>query len=278
MSIPDNRLRRSTAESSTPGWLGFFFGATDSRRLAIAIAAAIALHEIFAGLLPQLLPHATNEPETVAHVTIAKIEKRKPKPTPTPKPKPAIPPRVIAQVVDPGKSAHVEVVKKSAASRPKVVTKYHSKPIAAVPVGGQGAGAGSKGTVGSLGTGGTGSGSGDQGNGSGGACGDIDFADPSAASYDAATGNYFYDGIEMIVHYSDGHAETTTLDYPWHYHNPAMDPFKHTDAPMLFQFPPKAMRANEPPIVQYVMAHTDEMGGTQLNGCPGSTATASPQP
>ena len=166
-----------------------------------------------------------------------------------------------------------------AASRPKVVTKFHSKPIMSVPVGGQGAGAGRKGTVGSLGTGGTGTGAGDQGNGSGGVCGAVDFAAPGG-SYDASTGLTIYDNVGMTVHYADGHAESVTLDYPWHYRNEAMDPFKHPsgEVPLLFQFPPKAMRANEPPLVQYVMAHTDVMGTTTLNDCAGIPAVASPHP
>ena len=271
-STPDKRIRRDQPEPSAPGWLGLFFGETDSRRLIVAFAFAIALVAITVQFYIALLDRGPQPEEVLAKSVVLTITK-KPKPTPSPTPKPTptpapVHPRVLAQVVDPGKSARKEIVHKPAASRPKVVTKFHSKPIVSVPVGGQGAGAGRKGKVGSLGAGGNGTGAGNAGNGSGGACGVIDFADPSAASFDASTGLYIYDGIEMTVHYADGHAETATLDYPWHYRNPAMDPFKHPDAPILFQFPPKSMRASEPALVQYVMQHEDAMGDITLTACP----------
>ena len=280
MSTPDNRIRRVTAESSAPGWLGLFFGETDSRRLTVAFAFAIALvaiiAQVYMALLASRAPDAT---ETVAKsVVITLTKKPKPTPSPTPRPTPTVRPRVIAQVVDPGKSARKEIVKKPAASRPKVVTKYHSKPIAAVPVGGQGAGAGRKGTAGSLGNGGNGTGAGNEGNGSGGVCGAVDFSSSSDPSYDGNAKLYFHDSVEMIVHYGDGHAETIALDYPWHYRTLASDPFVHSDAIMLFQFPPKAIRASEPALVQYVMAHTDAMGTTTLNDCGNIPPPPTPHP
>jgi len=280
VSIQANHTRRSTAEASAPGWLGLFFGETDDRRrLTVAFAFAIAIVAIGAQVFIALLDRTPPPEETIAKamvVTITKKPKPTPRPTPKPTPTPVVHPRVIAQVVDPGKSAAKEIVKKPAANRPKVVSKYHIKPVAAVPVGGQGAGAGRKGTVGSLGNGGNGSGAGDQGNGSGGVCGAVDFVDPRAPSFDASTGLSFYDGIEMVVHYADGHAETVTLDYPWHYRDQTMDPFKNASAPMLFQFPPKSMRPSEPPLVQYVMAHTNVMGVTDLNECANIPALATP--
>jgi len=271
VSTPDNRLRRPKAEASAPGWLGLFFGDDEQneRRLTLAIACAIALNAILIGVFLGLgaRPHPA-EREIVANVAVLKVIKATPTPKPKPKPTPTPHPAVIAQVVDPGKSARVEVVKRPAASRPKTVTKYHSKPIWDIPVGGQGAGAGRKGTVGSLGHGGNGTGAGGEGNGSGGICGSVDFADSQEGSYDPSTNTTIYDGVQMIVHYSDGTAKTLTLDYPWHYRNPAMDPFKHPDAPMWFQFPPKSMRAGEPPEVQYVMQHSSPEGSTDLNLCP----------
>ncbi len=268
-STPDNRPRRPRTEPSRPGWLGLFFGETYSRRLTVAFSFAIAIVAILVPIFVALLMTRAPEPadEVVANVEVVKIShKPKPTPSPTPRPTPKIMPRILAQVVDPGKSSRREIVKKPAANRPKVVTKYHSKPIVSVPMGGQGAGAGSKGTVGSLGNGGNGSGASAQGNGSGGVCGVIDFVVSGDPSFDPATHTYTYDRVQMIVHYTDGHAETTVLDYPWHYRTVEGNPFK-SDAPILFQFPPKSMRASEPTIVQYVMAHETGMGDIALAQC-----------
>lgn len=274
MSTPDNRIRRPKAEASATGWLGLFFGSDEQndRRLTLAFACALALNAILIGLFIGL-SHRPGpvQREVVSHVAVVAIAHATPTPKPKPTPKPTPHPAVIARVVDPGRSAHVEVIKRVAASRPKTVTIHHSKPVSEVPVGGQGAGEGRKGTTGSLGTGGTGTGAGGEGNGSGGICGSVDFADSQEASYDASTGTYIYDGVQMIVHYSDGTAKTITLDYPWHYRDESMDPFKHADAPMWFQFPPKSMRASEPPEVQYVMQHSSPEGSTDLNLCPGQS-------
>jgi hypothetical protein len=248
----------------------------------MALGFALFFHSVAAGFVQPLNPQPTPEREIIANAVVLKVEKRA-SPTPSPTPKPVATPiphtRVIADKsvtphkIDPGASAHKEAIVKAGSSRPKTKTKYHSKPIWDIPVGGQGAGAGKTGTVGSLGHGGTGTGQGSHGAGAGGGgtqpCGAVDFEPPTSPTTDPQTGLIVYYDIEIVVHYPDGTNQSVKLDYPWHYRNPNFDPFKHSDLPALFQFPPSAMRANEPPLVRYVMAHTTREGFTEFNDCPG---------
>jgi hypothetical protein len=262
-------LKRTKAESPT-GCLGFFFGKTDGRRLVVAFAIAIALHEILAMVIP--LTHEEVPPEKVVAVKLL-IEKQ-PKPTPTPivHMQRLVQQHVRPRVINPGVSAPKEAIKHAGAAAPKVKTIYHSKPIWDI-VGAQGNGAGKKGTAGSLGNGGTGPGEGKSGNGPGaGPCGYVDFEDIHGSQYDKRTGGFFVD-ILMIVHYADGHSEDLQLDYPFYYPSETANPWsdRNKDNPdfiTLFQFPPDNKRALEPPLVQYVMQHTDAEGYTTLNDCP----------
>ncbi|MHB8148012.1 MAG: hypothetical protein ACYDGM_12235 [Vulcanimicrobiaceae bacterium] len=258
--------------------------------MIVALALSIAMHEIFAGLLPGL-PSQTPVTERIAHVHVTSISAR---PTPTPKPPPPPPPPkpVVSHALvlavpqkrsvikaPSGKSARKELIHHAGAARPKPPHILLATPIvASVPVGAQGAGAGKGQGAGSLASGTNGSGTGNSGNGSGSeaaACGEVDFSVVGDARYDRATGFWVYDNVKMIVHLSDGTQEEVTLDYPWRYKSEQMDPFRHTDVPTFFQFPPKSMRSTEPQAVQYVMEHTTAYGGTTLSDCPGA---ASPTP
>jgi hypothetical protein len=244
------------------------------------------VHEVFAGLVP-VAPHEVAQRESISSVQIARVERRA-LPTPTPSPPP--PPRVVshAHVIAPvethvvrhtvsGVSAHKEVLHRAGAARPKPPVVSHAKPIWDIPVGAQGAGAGNKSDAGSLGNGGKGTGVGANGNGSGAAagnepCGFVDFTSIHGSQYDRLTHRYWVD-IRVSVHFADGHSESAVLDYPWWYPNAAVNPFSeqnlsNNELTASFQFPPSDKRASEPPLVQYVMAHTDANGVTLLKDCP----------
>ncbi len=145
-----------------------------------------------------------------------------------------------------------------------------------MPIGAQGAGAGARVAAGSLGSGGaSGSGAG-SGNGGGAAagsapCGFVDFSDPNGSRFDPKTGGFWVD-IRMSVHFPDGQSDSVTLDYPWYYPNESANPWSDRNLsdpnfPTTFQWPPPGKRAGEPPLVQYVIAHTFADGRTLLKPC-----------
>jgi hypothetical protein len=243
----------------------------DLRRLAIAFACSIAIHEVLAALLPAAPPDRQDR-EIVTHVAIAREERRPtPRPTATPTPQPV---KIVVRHVQPsGTHAHIEMVKHAGARRPTPPKSLLATPVPMVlPTGGAGAGAQNGAGAGSLSNAqGNGSGTGDAGNGSGaGLCGAVDFQASGSAVLDASTGMYERTNIVATVYYTDGSSERVPLDWTWRWPNEAQDPFDtDSDAPMLFQFPPLAQRANEPPVIQYIMAHTTPSGHTRLNGqCP----------
>jgi hypothetical protein len=255
----------------------------DGKRLALAFALAIALHEILAGLIPSGSPPPAPR-EIVSHIRILHVAMHPPTPTPSPKPVPT-PRRIVsrARTIAPpetkrvaratGASAHREPVRRAGAPRPKPPKVVNSKPVWDIPVGGQGAGAGKASGAGSLGSGGAGTGAGAEGSGSGAAaatepCGFVTFMDPHGAQYDRQTHGFWVD-VQMSVHFPDGHSQTMLLDYPWYYPSANANPFENQNAPMLFQWPPPALRAGEPPLVQYVMQHSAPPGITLLKDCPG---------
>lgn len=59
------------------------------------------------------------------------------------------------------------------------------------------------------------------------------------------------------------------LDYDFTYPKKDLDPFTNAALPdPAFQFPPQDLRAKEPELVQFVMAHTTSAGITRLSACP----------
>ncbi|MGD0967493.1 MAG: hypothetical protein ABR949_04315 [Candidatus Aquilonibacter sp.] len=251
----------------------------DLRRLAIAFACAIALHEIAVAFIPRQRPIENQEEPFVARVTIARIV-RTPTPAPTPTPMPV---RIAVSQTTAGLHARVEPVKHAGAKRPTPPKVRYATPDAAVPTGGQGAGAANGQDAGSLSdTSGNGSGLGSSGNGNGAAiCGAVDFESTGLAKYDSQHGDYERSNIIATVYYADGSSERIPLDWIWRYKSEDNDPFA-SSVPLLFQFPPTEQRASEPPIIQYIMAHTTADGRTRLNDrCPNippPPASASPQP
>lgn len=277
------------------GWFWSFLGdlagesrQANRRRLTISVAAALAIVEIAVMVIPR---HSyTLQIQPVEHVTLklTRIEHRvkpTPKPTPHPTPKPTPQPIVHAKtiaethvrphVVNPGAPSERQRIHRVASARPLVRTKYHSKPVEHVPMGGHGAGASTtaKAETGSVGTGGSGTGQSGNGQGTGGApaahepCGYVDFAPSGKQTTDPATGRV-WEYITLIVHFPDGSEQSLDLDYPFYYPNDAQDPFTHQDVPATFQFPPPGQAGSEPALVQYVMQHTSPQGYTTLRDCP----------
>jgi hypothetical protein len=274
------------AGSSASGWLGFFFGRSDVRRLLVAIACSLAIHEIVAWFITPIAPSTTPEPERPFHVTVARIE-RKPLPTPSPTPKPTprptprvvMPSKIVASTPVPspvplteGKAAHKEPIKHHGAARPKPPHVRETKPIwDIVPMGAQGAGAQRGSGAGSLSQrSGTGTGTGAQGNGEGGGsapCGAVDFSASGPAQLNPSTGYYERNNVVAIVHLADGTEQRVALDWTWRYRNEADDPFNPgSSAPMYFQFPPKNLRPGEPETVQYIMRYSAPNGTSILKG------------
>jgi hypothetical protein len=210
----------------------------DQRAQAIVRVIVLRVAKRLATPIPQ--PRATPVP---AHVTTHRIAVQQPRP----------------RIVDPGASRPQRVARVS-----HVRATQHAasgKPIWDIGYGGHAA---------------AGSGTAASGSGSGGApageqpCGAVDFVSTRAAVRDPASGLYVRNGIVVVVHFPDGHTEDAKLDWPWHYRDPNFDPFHQAPGavPMLFQFPPPEMRASEPPLVQYIMAHSTSEGGTELDACP----------
>lgn len=282
------------------GWLSSFYGdespgaakAAARRRLVLAFALALAVHEIAAGVFPwhrSTIPQAPVEKITLARITriehrVRPTPKPTPRPTPKPTPKPIVHAKVIAptqvktRVVNPGRPSEHQHVKRIASARPLVRTKHHSKPATIhVPMGGHGAGTSTtaKADTGGVGPGGTGTGVSGNGQGTGGApaahepCGYVEFLPQQQPRIDQSTGR-IWEYVAIRVHFPDGTSETLNLDYPFYYAQQADDPFLpgHDNVPATFQFPPPGQRASEPPLVQYVMAHTSSDGYTLLQECP----------
>ncbi|HUN30174.1 MAG TPA: hypothetical protein VMV65_10250 [Alphaproteobacteria bacterium] len=251
----------------------------DLRRLAVALACSLALHEALVAMIPAPRLIKSDDEAIVARVTIARIVRTPtPKPTPTPAP---LPVRKVSQVSS-GVHARVEHVKAAGAKRPTPPKAVEATPDAPVPTGGQGAGEQNGSAAGSLSdVNGNGSGTATAGNGSGaGICGAVDFESTGLAKYDPQSGDYERSNIIATVYYADGSSQRIPLDWTWNYKSESVDPFA-SSAPMLFQFPPVQQRASEPAPIQYIIAHTTADGRTKLNDrCPNipPPPSASPQP
>jgi len=232
-------------------------------------------------LIPRQPPLETREAPIIVHVTLARIvRKPRPRPSPTPTPPPVKVP--VPAVVAAGVHAHVEPVKHAGAKRPTPPKVHLVTPAPALPTGGQGAGAQNGVGAGSLSdVNGNGNGTGTAGNGNGAAiCGAVDFEASGLAHYDAQTGFYERSDIIATVYYADGSSQRIPLDWTWQYKSEADDPFDPaSSAPMLFQFPPPDQIASEPPVIQYIIAHTTPDGRTRLNDqCPNIPPPPSPHP
>lgn len=266
------------------------------RRVTIAFAIAIALHELAAAFFHSRQP-AQETPERITVAYIAHIE-RLATPKPTPRPIVHIRPRVITTPhavapVNPAPAAPKRATQPEGAAKSIAHTVHHAPRIVPVVVpriarggagvakrpGGTGAGGTAKGTGTGAGGQGNGTGAGGRGNGNGGyaaanePCGYVEFVPNAEPIYDKSSGA-FKETIKMTVHYPDGHDESTRLDWLWYYPSEAADPWSaqnlrlHPNAPVPFQQPPSDKAPNEPPIVQYVVQHSTPAGLTLLKDCP----------
>ncbi|PZR56299.1 MAG: hypothetical protein DLM50_08510 [Candidatus Meridianibacter frigidus] len=260
----------------------------------VAFALAVAIHEVVAGLLPHT-PAPTEQPEKVTALQIVRIEHRStPRPKPTPTPRPIVRPRVLATprpVVASISPAHAS--KPRAAHREGIAksiphTQHHAPRVEHFAVanrigtGHRGSGTGSGGVNGAgSGAGGNGNGTGAGGNGNGTAgqaagnepCGFVSFVNIRAPKY---AGGAFYQDIRAMVTFADRHQEGVELDYPFYYASETAFPWsdqnlKNDKFEVPFQFPPAEKRASEPPLVQYIMTHTDTAGFTKFKNCPWDT-------
>jgi hypothetical protein len=247
----------------------------------LAIALSIALHEMLAGLIPATLAQADSPAEIVAHARTLRIATR---PIATPTPHPVLShPRVLTPVrthlLASAPAARGTRRKRVApgAAAPKPPAFSNSKPIWDVAAAGTSAGAGVSQSGNAGGAGGS-SGDSASGHGSGAGdepCGYVDFSDPHGSHFDPQTHGFWVD-IRMTVHFADGSSQSTMLDYPWYYPSEAANPWSQAnlrDPNFLphFQPPPAAKASGEPPLVQYVIAHSTPDGLTLLNDCPAAT-------
>jgi hypothetical protein len=252
-----------------------------SRRLTIAAALALVLHAIGLWLIPRQRAIEAPQEAIVARVTLARIVA-----TPAPHPSPMLtpPPHRVIAFVPSGVHARIERIKHAGARRPTPPKVVYATPDAAIPTGGQGAGAQNGTNAGSVSNvNGNGNGTGDAGSGIGSGsaypCGAIDFESIGVAALNDATGYYDRSNIVATVYFSDGSYQKTTLDWTWHYKSEDEDPFLNDAAPMLFQFPPASQRASEPAIVKYIIAHTYVNGRAELiENCPNIPPQPSPGP
>ena len=234
-------------------------------RLLLAVIIALTIHGIAASLFWKPQPPSKEWFESPCESTFS--IRMLPKPTPSPTPVPTSAPRRIGRPQ--GRSAAPARIKTLAA--PKVASPLASPAHSGPPVQSAGAGQARVGSPG-LGSSGTGSGTAGSGNGSGGnvPCGYVAFQNIPP---DHLNSNGGIDvNILMTVHFPDGKAASTRLDYPFHYPDEASNPFSASNMSRAMKIPlqrPPADRAgNEPPLVAYVLAHTNADGYTLLQTCP----------
>lgn len=278
---------------------------TYAKRLGIAIAISLGLHEIVAGLWPR---HA-RPPLAQAHVAeeVVTIVQR---PRPTPAPTPAATPRVtpaprytlapkIAVRAPAAKAAATPHAATGGAAAPKHLRRA-PKAAGAAPVaapvsvvagahlgqqqGGAGTGAGPG--TGTSGLGGTGAGTGTSGNGNGGdtnsaPCGEV-FLLPGRTDY-KPDGTVFQHVYAKVI-LRNGDVELGTFPYPFVYGAEKLNPFVHDDQltpdrGVAVQTPPPGADVRTmPAMVQFVLKYTSPTTGfSQLPDCNG-TATSSPSP
>jgi hypothetical protein len=263
-------------------------------RMIVAIAFAIALHEVILAFIH--IPGPQRNTEDQAVTTRIAIETPRPTPRPTPKPTPTPPPTQPPtpepRVTPPPRStpAPVQQVAGRKKGRPaphhgggahkaiaKAPTGHHANPKAAGAGTGTSTGNGS-GNVPGTGGGLAGNGTGEAGNGNGAVnantpCGQVEFQPTGSPRYQNGTA---YEPMSAKVTFPDGHQETANFPYRWVYPNGEQtDPWSDTNlrkdpnGPTPMQPPPPGSDVSSfPPLIQYIVRHTGPDGYTYLQPCP----------
>jgi hypothetical protein len=266
-------------------------------RMIVACALAIALHEILIGVVHG--PARPDDRESEAATTRIVFESPRPTPTPrptpkpTPTPRPTQPPTPEPRITPPPRStpAPVQQIAGRAKGHParrhgggahkaiaKAATGTYANPKAAGSGTGTSVGHGS-GSQPGTGGGNGGNGNGDTGNGNGAVnanapCGFVEFRPHGPPRYSNGTAT---ETIRATVSFPDGHTETAEFPYKWVYPNGEQsDPWSDTnlrkgDFPVNLQTPPPGSDVGSyPPLVQYILKHSDQSGFTDLPNCPKS--------
>lgn len=249
--------------------------------MALAFAVSIALHEVVAGLVPRNLAQAPQPREIVTRTRILHVTLRR---TPVPlRPAPLhaviavrVRPRAIVTprpVEPPAVRAIARKAQGNAGARPafhRITAAHGPAPAQLIAASTTGAGVAAAGV--GAGSGPAARGNGGDANNADGPCGFVTFSDPHGSQYDPGTRGFWVD-IRMSVHFADGTMQSMILDYPWYYASEAANPWsdqnlKDPSFPTRFQTPPPSKSGGEPPLVQYVMAHSAPNGMTLLRDCP----------
>ena len=262
-------------------------------RLIVAVAIAIAFHEVLLGLLHGPAP-ASNAESTGVSTKIALEVRPRPSPRPRPRPTPRATPQPtprphhtppphstpapVKQIAGRAKGTparHRGGGAHTAVSRLSTTGTYaapHAAGVGTSPATGNGSAAQP-----GAGGGQNGPGNGDQGNGNGAVnadtpCGVVDFKPYAAPRYNNGTAS---EPVEATVTFPDGHRETARFPYPWLYPNGEQtDPWSDTNLKnpnfiTTLRFPPAGSDpATYPPLIQYILKHTDSGGYTNLQPCP----------
>jgi hypothetical protein len=267
-------------------------------RLIVAAAVAIAFHEILLGLVHgPARPSDTEDTGVTTKIVFEAPRSPSPRPTPkpTPTPRPTPPPTPEPHRTPPPRStpAAVKQIAARAKGKParhhgggarKVVAKTGTTGTYADP---NAAGVGTSRATGvgtgpqpGAGGGQGGNGNGNQGNGNGAVnadtpCGFVDFKPTAAPRYSGTTAS---EPVEATVTFPDGHHESARFPYLWVYPDGEQtDPWSNTNlknpnfGDITLRFPPAgADPSTYPPLIQYILKHTNSGGYTNLQPCPQS--------
>ncbi len=265
-------------------------------RMIVAVAVAIAFHEVLLALVHGPAPPSDNEDSAVAtKIVLQAPPSPSPTPRPTPRPTPPPPPTPPPRRTPPPRSSPAPVRQIAGRAKGKPAPHrhgggaHHAAPKIATTgtyAAPKAAGAGTTAAAGNgngrqPGTGGqNGNGNGNQGNGNGSVnadtpCGIVEFKPIAAPKYDHGAAS---EPVEATVTFPDGHHESALFPYPWIYSNGEQsDPWSDTNLKnpnfiTTLRFPPAGADASTyPPLIQYILKHTDPQGYTYLKPCPQSS-------